>query len=112
MRRKQAFVRRKPWHNATDAEMKLWLTLRGRRLGGFRFFRRAAIGRYVVAFACREKCLAVEVEAGSRTASERDRIRDFVLMTKGYAVVRFSNAEVLNDIDGVLERIYAALCAR
>lgn len=110
--RKKVLVRRKPRQNSTGAEMKLWLALRARRLGGFKFARRASVGRYVVGFACREKYLAVEIDDGPLAAGRRDRVRDFVLLSKGYFVVRFSHAEVLNNIDGVLERLYAELCAR
>jgi hypothetical protein len=49
---------------STDVEVKLWFTLRDRRLGGCKFVRQEATGSYVVDFVCREKKLIVEVDGG------------------------------------------------
>ncbi|HWK01711.1 MAG TPA: DUF559 domain-containing protein [Xanthobacteraceae bacterium] len=110
--RKKTLTRRKLRRNSTDAEMKLWLALRARRLGGFKFIRQGKIGRYVVDFVCREKHIAIEVDGGQHGESERDRVRDLVLASKGYRVLRFWNSDVLKNIDGVLQVLYAELCAR
>jgi very-short-patch-repair endonuclease len=110
--RKKSLVRRKLRRNSTDAEMKLWLALRARRLGGFKFLRQVSIGRYVVDFACREKYLAVEIDGGQHAASKQDKIRDMALAAKGYRVVRFWNSDVLENIDGVLGFLYTKLLER
>lgn len=112
VKRKQVRIRRTLRRNSTDAEMKLWLALRARRLGGFKFIRQAKIGRYVVDFACREKSVAVEVDGGQHAESKSDRVRDFVLRSKGYLVLRFWNNDVLQNLDGVLQKLYAELCVR
>jgi very-short-patch-repair endonuclease len=111
-KRKQVRIRRTLRPNSTDAEMKLWLALRARRLGGFKFIRQAKIGRYVVDFVCRERSVVVEVDGGQHAENKQEKIRDAVLMSKGYCVLRYWNSDVLKNIDGVLERLYTELCAR
>lgn len=106
-KRKKTPLQRKPLRNSTDAEMKLWLALRARRLGGFKFIRQGKIGRYVVGFVCREKYVAVEIDSGAD-----DRIRSMALAGKGYVVLRYGRADVLSNLDGVVGHLYAALCAR
>lgn len=110
--RKTTLIRRKLRRNSTDAEMKLWLALRARRLGGFKFIRQAKIGPYIVDFVCREKYAAIEIDGGQHAGSKSDRLRDAVLISKGYLVLRFWNTEVLQNLDGVLERLYAELRGR
>lgn len=92
--------------------MKLWLALRARRLGGFKFIRQGKVGPYIVDFVCREKRVAVEVDGGQHAESKRDRVRDAMLISKGYLVLCFWNTEVLQNLDGVLQKLYAELCAR
>lgn len=111
-KRKQVRIQRTLRRNSTDAEMKLWLALRARRLGGFKFIRQGKIGRYVVDFVCREKYIVVEVDGGQHAENPQDRVRDLVLASKGYHVFRFWNSDVLSNIDGVSQKLYEALCAR
>ena len=74
---------------ATNAETKLWLALRDRRLSGFKFVRQAAILSYVVDFVCREKKLIVEVDGGQHADNTDDLRRDATLSAEGYQVLRF-----------------------
>lgn len=92
--------------------MKLWLALRARKLGGFKFIRQAKIGRYVADFVCREKYLVVEIDGGQHSESKRDKIRELALAAKGYRVVHFQNSDVPKNIDRVLEQLYAGLRER
>ena len=94
---------------ATDAERKLWFSLRDRRLGGFKFIRQDAIGPYVVDFVCRDKKLVVEVDGGQHAENPRDRARDATLGADGYQVLRFWNSEILTNAEGVLAVILAKL---
>jgi very-short-patch-repair endonuclease len=93
----------------TDAERRLWHRLRDRRLAGFKFVRQEGIGRYVADFCCRDEKLIVEIDGGQHAESEHDRIRDAWLVSQGYRVLRFWNAEIMNDTAGVLDTILAAL---
>jgi very-short-patch-repair endonuclease len=94
--------------NSTSAERKLWRYLRSRSLGGFKFVRQEPIGPYVADFVCREKRLVVEVDGGQHADSSRDAVRDRWLVEHRYRVLRFWNNEVLGNIEGVWETIFAA----
>lgn len=93
---------------ATDAELALWLQLRGRRLGGHKFRRQWTLERYVVDFCCLEARLIVEVDGGQHTAT-RDRNRTEALQSMGFRILRFWNNEVLGNMDGVLHVLLQAL---
>lgn len=93
----------------TDAERKLWLALRDRRLGGFKFRRQVPVGPWIVDFLCKEAQLVVEVDGGQHAGSPRDRRRDAWLAGEGYRVVRVWNNEVLGNLDGVLEHLSTVL---
>ena len=105
-------LERKLRKQATDAETKLWLSLRDRRLCGFKFVRQEAIDSYVVDFVCRDKRLIVEVDGGQHADNPGDRERDRVLAAAGYRVLRFWNNDVLTNRDGVLHVIAEALEAK
>src|ERR1044072_915292 len=102
-------VERKLRSNQTDAERKLWLALRDRRLGGFKFVRQEAIGPFIVDFVCRERTLVIEVDGGQHADNARDARRDAYLAGEGYRVLRFWNNDVLANRDGVLLTILDAL---
>ncbi len=89
--------------------MKLWLSLRDRHLCGFKFVRQEAIESFFVDFICREAKLVVEVDGGQHSESAKDRTRDAALRLAGYRVLRFWNSDVLQNKNGVLEVIVAAL---
>ena len=107
--RRRVSLERKLRSLPTDAEMKLWLSLRDRRLVGFKFVRQEAIEAYVVDFVCRDKRLIIEVDGGQHADNQKDRERDRVLSEAGYRVLRFWNNDVLTNRDGVLQVIAEAL---
>ena len=94
----------------TDAERRLWSELRGARLGGYKFKRQWSLGPYVVDFCCWEAKLIVEVDGGQHN-QEVDASRTTWLEADGYRVLRFWNNEVLENPEGVLQRIVVALPA-
>jgi very-short-patch-repair endonuclease len=100
-------MRREP----TPFEHRLWLALRAKRFEGAKFRRQVVIGPYIADFACRlPKMLVIELDGethGSR--AEYDARRTATLEERGYNLIRFTNAEVANNLDGVLEAIAAAL---
>ena len=102
-------IERRLRRHSTDAEMVLWLSLRDRRLSGFKFVRQEAIESFIVDFICREKKLIVEVDGGQHAENEKDRVRDRQLENAGFKVLRFWNNEVLSNKNGVLEVILDAL---
>ncbi|WP_158815662.1 endonuclease domain-containing protein [Methylocapsa sp. S129] len=94
---------------STDAECKLWFRLRNRRLNGVKFVRQAPVGPYFADFACRESKLIVELDGSQHADSAHDAKRDAFLLSQGYSVLRFWNADALRAIDSVCETIFAAL---
>lgn len=102
-------VERRLRRTSTDAEMVLWLSLRDRRLSGFKFIRQEAIESFIVDFVCREKKLIVEVDGGQHAENPADVVRDAQLVAAGYRVLRFWNHDVLKNRNGVLKVILEAL---
>jgi very-short-patch-repair endonuclease len=97
--------------DSTQAEQKLWRYLRARSLAGFKFVRPKPIGSYIVDFVCREKRLVIEVDGGQHADNNNDAVRDRWLAEHRYRVLRFWNNEVLENIEGVWDTIFAAASA-
>ena len=92
------------------AEERLWPHLRRAALGGHRFTRQLVVGRYIADFACRRARLIVELDGDSHAERERhDARRTAFLQARGYRMLRFSNAEVHEDVEAVAEAIWRAL---
>ncbi|MDN3645497.1 DUF559 domain-containing protein [Pontixanthobacter aestiaquae] len=98
-------ISRKLRNNATDAERLLWSHLRASQLGYAKFTRQFRIGDYVVDFACRRLKLVIELDGGQHSESITDAARTEVIEVYGYRVIRFWNNDVLENTEGVLERI-------
>lgn len=93
--------------NATLAENVLWEYLRNGELGE-KFLRQHIIGDYIVDFVSRHDGLVIEVDGGYHSEprqQEEDKLREEVLEQMGYNVIRFTNEEVLCDIENVLNQI-------
>ncbi len=94
----------------TDAEHKLWQSLRGKQIGGFRFRRQHVLGSYIVDFVCLEAGLIIEVDGSQHSENaDYDMARTVWLAQQGFRVLRFWNNEVLLNLDGVLCSIGQAL---
>ena len=93
----------------TDAERKLWSVLRNRQLEGAKFRSQKPIGFYVVDFVCQERRLVVEADGGQHSENLTDERRTSFLNSKGYHVIRFWNNDILENLDGVVQTIAAAL---
>ena len=96
--------------NPTKAEALLWEALRNRNLNS-KFRRQHPISRYIVDFVCLEKELIVEVDGEiHKYQLNEDAERQLLLeQKKGYTVIRFTNDEVLNNIDEVISKIETVL---
>ena len=95
-------------NNMTDAEKHLWTKLRMGQLKGCHFYRQKPIGEYIVDFFCPRAKLVVEVDGGQHFSDETieyDKIRDEYMRSLGLKVLRFTNTEVMKNIDGVVESI-------
>ncbi len=91
----------------TPAESVLWESLRGKRLG-VRFRRQHPVYDYIPDFVCLEKRLIVEVDGGYHFIGDQqvsDEGRTQYLNQFGFEVIRFTNEEVLADINNVINKI-------
>ena len=95
--------------NQTDAELRLWYHLRAHRFLNLKFKRQKPIGHYIVDFVCIEMRLVIEVDGGQHADSAADVRRDAWLRERGFTVFRFWNNEVMQELNGVLEKIRLAL---
>lgn len=96
----------------TSAEAKLWRALRARQLARWKFRRQHPIDRYIVDFVTLDGKLIVEVDGVTHdndAERARDVIRTGVLERCGFHVVRVSNTDVYENLEGVLEMIAATL---
>ena len=94
--------------NMTDAERCLWAKVRTKQLEGYQFYRQKPIGDYIADFFCPRAKLVIKVDGShhfSDEMTEYDRIRNEYLSSPGLRVLRFTNTEVLTNIEGVVERI-------
>ena len=94
--------------NATPAEGWLWQHLRNEKPGGEDFLRQHIIGDYIADFASRHGGLIVEIDGGYHSEpkqQEEDQMRETALERMGYHIMRFTNEEVLYDIENVLQKI-------
>ncbi len=94
----------------SPAEARLWYHLRAHRFAGIKFRRQTVIGPYIADFTCRAHQLVIEIDGDSH--GERillDEQRTSYLETQGWHVVRFCNNEVMENIEGVHDRLAALL---
>jgi len=95
----------------TDAEKELWKYLCNKRINGLRFRRQHPILYFIADFFCLSAKLIIEVDGGVHNIPaqfEYDINRDNELAAYGLKVLRFTNAEVMNDIDEVIRKIIDA----
>ena len=99
---------RKLRKNLTPAEDVLWQRLRRKQVGGLRFRRQHPIGRFIVDFYCAEAKLVIEVDGSVHRQpghDEYDADRQLFLEHLGLKVLRFENAQVLQETDAIVEAI-------
>jgi very-short-patch-repair endonuclease len=91
-------------NNATDAERLLWRYLSNRQIEGIKFRRQQPIESYIADFVSFSPKLVIELD-GSQHMTDRadDEQRDACLRKNGFAVLRFWNNEVFENLEGVLE---------
>ena len=98
--------------NMTDTEKRLWTKIRKKQLKGAQFYRQKPIGNYIVDFYCPTAKLVIELDGGQHytpSGRAKDHIRDSYLRSLGLQVLRFSDREIFDNLQGVLETIYKYL---
>jgi very-short-patch-repair endonuclease len=92
----------------------LWKELRKLRARGYHFRRQHPVEVFVVDFACLSQMLIIEVDGIQHLEAEHakaDAARDARLHWLGWRVLRFSNGDVANTLDGIVLEVLAALGA-
>ncbi|TND10410.1 MAG: ileS [Bacteroidetes bacterium] len=92
----------------TEAEEILWKQLKGKKLADYKFRRQHVIDEFIVDFVCLSRRLVVEVDGGYHMrpeVAEADQMRTEILESLGYQVIRFTNDEVVSDIENVLLKL-------
>jgi len=99
---------RKLRNDSTKAEIKLWKELQNKQVYGYKFTRQKPIGNYIVDFFCNKLRLVIEVDGYSHNFEEtldKDEEKEQFLKGLGIMVLRFSDDEVMKDMNNVLREI-------
>lgn len=92
----------------TPAEVALWQQLQGRKILGVRFRRQKPALGFIPDFSCAKPKLCIEVDGGYHlepAQQEYDARRDEIFRYRNYVVLRFTNEQVLTDMESVLDQI-------
>ena len=93
----------------TKAEACLWkYALRAGQMKGHQFRRQRPVLRYIADFLCKELKLVIEVDGITHQCDEtevKDKRKTRDLECAGFKVIRFTDEEVLKNMNGVMERI-------
>ena len=96
----------------TKAEGLLWTNIRNRQFNGQKFRRQHVLSLYIAYFYCHESKLVIELDGGyhnTKDVKELDELRTKVFEDFGITVLRFTNDEVINDLDRVLLKIKSSM---
>ncbi len=99
----------------TRAETLLWRYLKAHRIDGLGFRRQVPFRNYIADFACLSAKLIIELDGESHDFQERqraDRNRDDFFESEGFAILRFTNDQVLSNLEGDVEVIRQTASAR
>lgn len=100
--------RRQLRRSATGAEEVMWKELRQLRNLGYKFRRQHSIGWYIVDFYCPSANLIIEIDGPIHDVQENieyDKERDHWLNSQKYKILRFTNEQVMTDLNGVIKII-------
>ena len=105
-RSRALYHRRELRRQSTEAEQLVWSVVRGRKFRGYKFYCQYSIGPYIVDFACPEKWIVVEIDGEYHDyVGESDLSREATIARLGWRVLRYSNSEVMADVDAVKQGI-------
>ncbi|MDE2341708.1 MAG: endonuclease domain-containing protein [Alphaproteobacteria bacterium] len=87
----------------TESETRLWFALRAKRFEGIKFCRQKVIDPYIADFCSNEPMLVIEIDGDSHGYQEGyDDARSRYLIDRGYQVLRFTNVDMMSNLEGVL----------
>jgi very-short-patch-repair endonuclease len=105
---KLTVLARKLRNESTETEIYLWLKLKGKQMYGYDFHRQKPIDNYILDFFCYDLLLGIEVDGYSHEILEvynKDRIKEKRMNELGITILRFSDFEVLKDMENVIRAI-------
>ena len=90
----------------TEPEKRLWHQLRAKRFDGTKFRRQNVVGNYIADFYSRAAMLIIEVDGDSHAFQhDYDQIREEYFRKLGFRVIRFTNSDVITNLEGVLTMV-------
>jgi very-short-patch-repair endonuclease len=92
----------------TEAEKVLWTRLSKNQVKGFRFKRQHPISYYITDLYCHKAKLVIEIDGGYHDNPDQmkyDLDRTTALQDLGIKVIRFSNKDVLERLNWVVQEI-------
>jgi very-short-patch-repair endonuclease len=95
-------------NDSTKTEIFLWLKLKGKQMHGYDFHRQKTIDNYILDFFCYELMLGIEVDGYSHQFLEvynKDGIKEKRMNDLGITVLRFSDDQVLNEMENLIRDI-------
>jgi len=97
-------------HNLTEPELRLWQAIRNRAVANAKFRKQTWLGPFLVDFFCAEAKLAIEVDGDTHAHQQAcDARRTARIESEGFRVIRFTNDDVMRNLDGVLSVIADAV---
>ena len=95
-------------NESTETEVYLWLKLKGKQMYGYDFHRQKPIDNYILDFFCYNLMLGIEVDGYSHEILEvykKDIVKEKRMNELGITILRFSDFEVLRDMENVIRAI-------
>ena len=105
---KLAQLAKKLRNESTQTEIYLWLKLKGKQMYGYDFHRQKPIDNYILDFFCYDLMLGIEVDGYSHEILEvhnKDIVKEKRMNELGITILRFSDFEVLRDMENVIRAI-------
>ncbi len=92
----------------TETEIRLWNRIRKGQIQNLQFFRQKPIGKYIVDFYCPSRKLVIEIDGSQHYEEEgekKDKERDAYLNKLNIKVLRCTNLDIYNNLEGVIDTI-------
>jgi len=97
---------RKLRNESTFTEIMVWNYLKKKQLRGYDFDRQKPIDKYIVDFYCKPLKLVIEIDGEiHQFQKEYDQGREVELEKYGLKIIHFTNEEIINNIEFVIEKI-------
>ncbi|MBU3978681.1 DUF559 domain-containing protein [Patescibacteria group bacterium] len=94
--------------NPTQAEQKMWSILQIEQFAKYKFTRQKPLDTFIADFYCAQLLLVIEIDGDTHAQQEEyDALRSDILKARyRIKVIRYTNLDVVQNIDGVYEDIY------